>query len=212
MLEEELTATHLSPAQMALQRPLLESMAREFMKFETERRAARPRLVIEQQGELKLATALGEFTLTAKADRIEVRDDGVDILDFKTGQPPSAKAVAAGFYPQLTLTAAIIRHGGFAGIDSGKPVSELLYVQVTPDKTATRNAVPKGEIATDLAEKALDGLRRRLDEYTNPDKPYLSWTAPQYQKVRGGDYDHLARLYEWSVLGDEETSDEEVSE
>ncbi|MGN6209176.1 double-strand break repair protein AddB [Asticcacaulis sp.] len=212
MLEEELTATHLSPAQMALQKPLLPGMAQEFVAFETARRATRPRLVIEQQGELKLATALGEFTLTAKADRIEVRDDGVDILDFKTGQPPSAKAVAAGFYPQLTLTATIIRHGGFAGIAQEKPVGELLYVQVTPDRTTTRNAVPKGEIATDLAEKALDGLRRRLDDYADPGKPYLSWTAPQYQKVRGGDYDHLARLYEWSVLGDEETSDEEVSE
>ncbi|MFT4074856.1 MAG: double-strand break repair protein AddB [Asticcacaulis sp.] len=212
MLEEELTETHLSPAQMALQRPLLAGMAREFVAFETERRKDRPRLVIEQQGELKLGTSRGAFSLTAKADRIEVRETGVDILDFKTGQPPSAKAVAAGFYPQLTLTAAILRHGGFAGIEAEKPVGELLYVQVTPDKTATRNAVQKGEIATDLAEKALAGLRQRLEAYADPDKPYLSWTAPQFQKVRGGDYDHLARLYEWSVLGDEETSEEEVSE
>jgi len=210
MLEEELAETHLSPAQMALQRPLLAGMAREFVAFETKRRAARPRLVIEQQGELKLSTSRGAFNLTAKSDRIEVRDDGVDILDFKTGQPPSARAVAAGFYPQLTLTAAILRHGGFAGIAREKPVGDLLYVQVTPDKTATRNAVQRGENASDLAEKALASFRKRLDDYADPDKPYLSWTAPQFQKVRGGDYDHLARLYEWSVLGDEETPEEEA--
>jgi ATP-dependent helicase/nuclease subunit B len=210
LLEEELAATNLSPAQMALQRPLLAGMAREFVTFETERRAARPRLIIEQQGELKLGTSRGEFSLTAKSDRIEVRDDGVDILDFKTGQPPSAKAVAAGFYPQLTLTAAILRHGGFTGIDSEKPVGDLLYVQVTPDKTATRNAVQKGEIATDLADKALESFRRRLDDYADASKPYLSWTAPQFQKVRGGDYDQLARLYEWSVLGDDESPEEEA--
>ena len=210
MLEEELAEAHLSQAQMAMQRPLLAGMAREFVDFETKRRAARPRLIIEQQGEMKLATSRGDFTLTAKSDRIEVRDDGVDILDFKTGQPPSAKAVAAGFYPQLTLTAAILRHGGFAGIEAERPVGELLYVQVTPDKTAARNAVQKGETAFDLAEKALAGLRRRLDDYADPDKAYLSWTAPQFQKVRGGDYDHLARLYEWSVLGDEEVSEEEA--
>ena len=210
MLEEELAATHLSPAQMALQRPLLAGMAREFVAFETERRAAKPRLIIEQQGELKLQTSRGEFTLTAKSDRIEVRDDGIDILDFKTGLPPSAKQVTAGFYPQLTLTAAILRHGGFAGINGEKPVGELLYVQVSPDKTTPRNAVQKGENATDLADKALAGFRRRLEDYANADKPYLSWTAPQFQKVRGGDYDQLARLYEWSVLGDEETSEEET--
>jgi ATP-dependent helicase/nuclease subunit B len=212
MLEEELTATHLSPAQMALQRPLLSGMAREFVAFETERQAGKPRLVIEQQGELKLETSRGDFTLTAKSDRIEVRDESIDILDFKTGLPPSAKAVAAGFYPQLTLTAAILRHGGFAGINGRKPVGELLYIQVAPDRTTARNAVQKGENATDLADKALAGFRRRLEEYANPDKPYLSWTAPQFQKVRGGDYDHLARLYEWSVLGDEETSEEEAPE
>jgi ATP-dependent helicase/nuclease subunit B len=70
--------------------------------------------------------------------------------------------------------------------------------------------VQKGENATDLAEKALESFRRRLDDYADADKPYLSWTAPQFQKVRGGDYDQLARLYEWSVLGDEETSEEET--
>ena len=210
MLEEELAATNLSPAQMALQRPLLAGMAREFVVFETERRAAKPRLIIEQQGELKLATSRGEFTLTAKSDRIEVREDGVDILDFKTGLPPSVKQVTAGFYPQLTLTAAILRHGGFAGIDGKKPVGELLYIQVTPDKTYPRNAVQKGENATDLSDKALAGFRKRLEDYADPDKAYLSWTAPQFQKVRGGDYDQLARLYEWSVLGDEETSEEET--
>ncbi|WP_369794547.1 PD-(D/E)XK nuclease family protein [Asticcacaulis sp. AC466] len=209
LLEDELLATNLSPAQMALQRPLLEGMAREFVTFETERRAGRPSLLIEQSGELRLDTSRGDFILTAKSDRIEVRDDAVDILDFKTGLPPSAKQVAAGFYPQLTLTAAILRHGGFSGIGD-KLIGDLIYVRVAPDGTTQRSAIQKGETAFDLAEKALAGFRRRLDDYADPDKPYLSWTAPQFLKIRGGDYDQLARLYEWNVLGDDEAAEEEV--
>ena len=209
MLEEELAATHLSPAQMALQRPLLPDLAREFVAFETERRAAKPRLRIEERGELVMATVGGDFTLIAKSDRIEVREGSVDILDFKTGQPPSAKQVTAGFYPQLTLTAAILRHGGFVGIDGDKPIGDLIYVRVSPDSTTEKSAVQKGENANDLAEAALASLKRRLNDYAEPSKPYLSWTAPQFLKVRGGDYDQLARLYEWSVLGDDESSEAE---
>lgn len=203
LLEEELAATRFSPAQMALQRPLLPGMAQAFVDFEAVRRSQGPRLVIEHRGEMKVAG----ITLVAKADRMEVREDGIDILDFKTGQAPTAKAVAAGFYPQLTLTAAIVKHGGFAGIPADRPLGELIYVRIAPDTARPQTAVERGAIANDLADAALDSLRRRLFAYQDAGKGYLSWTAPQFLKTRSGDYDQLARLYEWYVLGSEETED-----
>ncbi len=213
MLEQELAATHLSPAQMGLQRPLLADMAREFVAFEGVRRADKPRLVIEERGELTLNTAHGDFTLIAKADRIEVREDTVDVLDFKTGLPPSVKQVVAGFYPQLTLTAAMIRMGAFAGITTqDKALGDLVYVRVGTDATVEKIIRDKsGQTTDDLADAAILSLKRRIEDYGKAHKPYLSWTAPQFLKVRGGDYDQLARLYEWNVLGDEETPDEEAS-
>jgi ATP-dependent helicase/nuclease subunit B len=57
----------------------------------------------------------GPFTLTAKADRIELDAQGAAVIDFKTGSTPSAKQVAQGFAPQLTLTGAILANGGFPG-------------------------------------------------------------------------------------------------
>ena len=204
LLEEELAKTHLSPSQLALQKPLLPDMAENFVAFESERRANRPRLRIEERGELTFATALGDFTLVAKADRIEIRDDAIDILDFKTGLPASAKQVMAGFYPQLTLTAAIIKAGGFTDI-GGKPIGDLVYVRVAPDATTEKPIRDKdGATSDDLADAALASLKRRLEDYASPTKGYLSWTAPQFLKTRGGDYDQLARLYEWYVLGDDE--------
>jgi len=53
------------------------------------------------------------------------------------------------------------------------------------------------------AEKALNGLRRRIARFSDVETPYPSWAAPQFLKERGGDYDHLARVWEWLVIGDE---------
>ena len=36
---------------------------------------------------------------------------------------------------------------------------------------------------------------------------YRSWIAPQFLKTRGGDYDQLARLYEWHVLGEDDAGE-----
>ena len=71
--------------------------------------------------------------LSARADRIERRDDGsYAILDYKTGQPPTGKQVRMGLSPQLTLEAAILREGGFDE-HSGRraSVSELVYVRLS---------------------------------------------------------------------------------
>ncbi len=212
LLEQELAATHLSPAQMALQRPLLPGMAQAFVDFEADRRAARPRLMIEQDGQLTFTTGRGDFTVTARADRLEIREDGADIIDFKTGGYASVKQVLAGFYPQLTLTAAILKRGGFAGIASGTPVGDMIYVRVSPDKTAPRKVADKAVSNDDLAEIALARLKARIVAFDDPKRGYKSWTAPQFLKGRGGDYDQLARLYEWYVLGDDEAAETEEAE
>ncbi|MGZ3306361.1 MAG: double-strand break repair protein AddB, partial [Asticcacaulis sp.] len=180
LLEQELAATHLSPAQMALQRPLLPGMARAFVDFEAERRMAKPRLRIEQEGRYVFTTGRGDFTLKARADRLEVREDGVapagvDIIDFKTGGHASVKQVLAGFYPQLTLTAAILRRGGFEGIDARKPVGEMLYVRLSPDRVLPRPVRDKTMSNDDLAELALARFKTRILDFDKADKPYKSW-------------------------------------
>jgi ATP-dependent helicase/nuclease subunit B len=63
----------------------------------------------------------------------------------------------------------------------------------------------KKDIATpDATDAALLSLQRRLDRYADDRTGYPSWAAPQFMAQRGGDYDQLARLYEWHVLGDDD--------
>ena len=107
-----------------------------------------------------------------------------------------------GFAPQLTLTAAILHGGGFAEVGAAPP-GELLYVRLTGRNSQPEpKPVAAGGESLDWALIALDGLQRRVASFQSADTAYLSWVAPQFIRERGGDYDHLARVWEWHVIGD----------
>jgi ATP-dependent helicase/nuclease subunit B len=168
------------------------------------RRRARAELVIEQAGAFRFDAPAGPFTVTAKADRIELHDGVADVLDFKTGSPPSAKQVQSGLAPQLTITAAILRAGGFADIGPVEP-GELVYVRVSGGRIPGREEVRAGPPESiDFAAKALAGLKTRVAAFDVETTPYVSWATPQFIGRHGGDYDHLARYWEWGVIGGDE--------
>ena len=176
--------------------------------FETRRRPG-ARLLVEQTGRLEFLVDGRPFVVTAKADRIEHRGAAADILDFKTGLPPSRRQVESGLSPQLTLTAAILHGGGFAEAAGASP-GELVYVAVSGGRTPGREEIrAKPGESLELALAAFEGLRRRVAHFDQEATAYVSWAAPQFIDQRGGDYDHLARLWEWHVIGE---SDDEGAE
>ncbi|MEQ7153887.1 double-strand break repair protein AddB [Brevundimonas aurifodinae] len=204
LLHEELTAHGFEDAAMARETPLARNCARWLTGFETRRRARGIEIRVEEEVALTFAAPVGPFTVTAKADRIELSATGAAILDFKTGAAPTAKQVKAGFAPQLTLTGAILAEAGLK--DTG-PVTpeELTYVRVVGRKVAGEVATRgEGAEAEALSEAALAGLKARVARFDDPMTPYLSWVAPQFMGTFGGNYDRLARVWEWSVIGGEE--------
>ena len=83
----------------------------------SERRPDIRRMVAEIGGKIEIPLPDGVFTLSGIADRIERHADGrYVILDYKTGSARTEKQVRTGLAPQLTLEAAILRHGGFPNI------------------------------------------------------------------------------------------------
>jgi ATP-dependent helicase/nuclease subunit B len=79
--------------------------------------AGRKPLKAEITGEAPLAG----ITVHGRVDRIDrLPDGGLAIVDYKTGKPPSQKAVEEGFALQLGLLGLIGRAGGFEGV-SGEP-------------------------------------------------------------------------------------------
>jgi len=202
---EALQAAGMPHEALARERPLAREAAAWVAGLETRRRADGRAIHVEKTGELVLEVAGRPFKLSAKADRIEADPQGYGhVLDYKTGRAPSQKVVDSGFSPQLTLTAAILAHGGFADIGRLKP-GELTYLEITGRKPAGREEVraTAGEASLEAAEKALHGLRMLIGRYWAPDQPFTSRTAPQFVHQYASDYDHLARVFEWSTSGEE---------
>jgi ATP-dependent helicase/nuclease subunit B len=207
LLHEELTAHGFEDAAMARETPLARNCARWLAGFEIRRRARGIEIRVEEEVALTFPAPFAPFTVTAKADRIELSATGAGILDFKTGAAPTAKQVRAGFSPQLTLTGAILAE---AGLKDRGPVApeELTYVRVVGRKVAGEVAVRgEGAEAQALSDAALEGLKKRVARFDDPTTPYHSWVAPQFMGTFGGNYDRLARVWEWSVIGGEEGSE-----
>jgi ATP-dependent helicase/nuclease subunit B len=171
--------------------------------WEAERRAAVASLKAEIRGSIDVALGESNFKLRGVADRIERRPDGrYAILDYKTGSARTEKQVRTGLAPQLTLEAAMLRNGGFADISAGGSVAELAYVQLKGGEPAGElKAIAFKEGTPDMqADRALEKLRGLAQRFEDEATPYRSLVHPMWT-THYGDYDHLARVKEWSSSG-----------
>jgi ATP-dependent helicase/nuclease subunit B len=180
-------------AALALWRPRFQGAAKGFVAFERERRAGIAKSHLEIRGRLEI----GDFTLTGVADRIDVLNDGgAAILDYKSGTPPSNRQVEELLSPQLPLEAAMLAQDGF-GIGA-RTAEDLIYLSLASEKQA-RN--PRHiEDAAVLASEAVAQLARRIAWFKEPETAYRPRVRP-FRADIAGDYDHLARVKEWSPSG-----------
>jgi ATP-dependent helicase/nuclease subunit B len=184
--------------------PRFERIARWFAVWEAQRRLGLAKVHAEIRGEIEIATGGRPLKLSARADRIEQRLDGsYAIVDFKTGKTASEKQVRSGLSPQLTLEAAILRRGGFRQIAAPASVAEIVYVALRGGDPAGRHEPIEFKEGTpdQQADRALARLTELAIRFARADEPYRSLVSPLWSG-RYGDYDHLARVREWSAVGD----------
>ena len=186
---------------LSVWRPRFQKAARWFLEFERERAGKIARSALEIRGALTLKAPGGEFILSGVADRIDLMANGkAAILDYKTGQPPSNAQVHELIAPQLPLEGAILAAGGFAGLGALE-TEDLLYLQLGGAEEGGK-ARPISDVP-ELIEKALAQLGARIAWFDDPATAYRSRVRP-FSRASEGDYDHLARVREWSAAGREE--------
>lgn len=185
--------------------PRFEKIAVEFVRQENEwRQEAKPHRT-EISGRWQFDVATGPFTLTGKADRIDTfADGGFAIIDYKSGIVPKPSDVRHGLSPQLPLEALMLQQGAFEGL-SGK-VNDLVYWRVTGSgqkPVERRSLIQKDLTLEDMVEAAGQGLAALIEQFDNAATPYISQPRAE-AKPKYSDYDHLARVKEWGLAGDEE--------
>jgi len=84
---------------------------------------------LETYGSWQVPLDKEHFELTCIADRLDVYTDGIEIIDYKTGQVPNKNSVKLGLEPQLPLEALMLKAGAFSGI-SVQTVKALSYWQL----------------------------------------------------------------------------------
>jgi ATP-dependent helicase/nuclease subunit B len=186
--------------------PRFERIARWFANWEIERRAAIAKIDAEITGTYEIPLEKGSFRLRGRADRIELSNAGhYTIFDYKTGSARTEPQVRTGLAPQLTLEAAILRRGGFEGIPANSTVADVAYVLVKggePPGDSKFISFKDGN-ADFQADRALEKLTELAKRFEDEDTPYRSLVHPMWA-TQYGDYDHLARVLEWTSAGEED--------
>ena len=190
------------PAFLALRWPRIVEGLAAFLAFDAERREGARTILVEKTGRLEIPLSDGSrFRLTARADRIELlHGGGAAVIDYKTGAPPGVAEVEVGFAPQLTLEAAMVSRGAFAEIQGEEAVSAIYLKLGGADGGFARELKFKDRDFKEVVERHFSGLELLLEQFAKRSTPYLSRPHPKYAG-RGADYDHLARVKEWSATG-----------
>lgn len=195
-------------------RPRFSAVGKAFINWERERARHIRRSRTEAPASMELGVA--DMRLTGIADRLDTLTDGsVEIIDYKTGSSPSVKEARVLLDPQLALEAAALKAGAFKDVPPSHPQS-LTYVRLKPGsrfKSETVNnegsKAKETRSADQLADESLAELRKLLSALLAGKHGFASRLIVQKERDYGGEYDHLARVAEWSTAdSDEEDGDE----
>jgi ATP-dependent helicase/nuclease subunit B len=188
------------PRVAAFWMPRFERFAHWFANTEAGRRSGTERVLAEISGAEVLSVVGQPFTLTARADRIDIAKDGLIITDYKTGQAPSDSRVLVGTAPQLSLEAAIALAGGFANVPQ-RNVRTLSYIRVTGGEPPGETRIIKTTDVASLAASVRGGLIRLINEFDQSQTPYRALRRADFaDHYRYDGFAHLARVAEWSGI------------
>ncbi len=158
------------------------------------------RFVASAEGKGEIAIA--GVTLRGRYDRVDrLADGGLAIIDYKTGKPPSATAVRAGYSLQLGLLGLIAERGGFADVAGktqafeywslGKKRDAFGYVESPVDRDGKRDKIPTAEFTATAAHN----FTEVAGTWLTGSAAFTAKLVPEYAPY--AEYDQLMRRDEW---------------
>jgi len=119
-----------------------------------------------------------------------------------TCSPPAKAQAHTLVAPQLALEGALLIRGAFKAVGRRQP-AELAFVRLKANGEVIEESIlehnKKKREAVELSEVAWRKLEDLLHHYAERSNGYLSRALPFREGEVEGDYDHLARVLEWSA-------------
>lgn len=210
--EKKFAEAEVHPLFKGLWQPrLIAAMERFEQWIDDTAREGREVVITETRGTMEVKGV----EVSGRADRIDRLPDGrLVVVDYKTGGPPSAAQVEAGYALQMGVLGLIARDGAFAkGKLSGevaayeywslaKQDGEFGYVY-EPIKTGNRKT---GLTPEEFLPEHQRFLHEAIDRFILGDDPFTAKENPDYPGY--SDYDQLMRLEEWKIRLSEAGSDD----
>ena len=170
------------------------SIAQSFISAQESRQDNIKETFCEIKGSLSFDAPFAPFELYAIADRIDVlKDNSLEIIDYKTGSIPTKKDVLAGFSPQLPLEVVIAKNRGFKDIAT-TTVSNVIFWEL---KGRDKSKISSYAEVINQADEALTSFKAIISVFDDENTCYLARPHPSYAP-KYSDYQHLARVKEWA--------------
>jgi ATP-dependent helicase/nuclease subunit B len=206
LAREEFDKENIEGDVRALWEPRLYQLADWLVKKEAQWREVWKPYQQEISGEMVFETKEKPFTLTGKADRIDLSRDGesVAIIDYKSGGSFTMAGMLDGRHPQLPLEALMIENAAFENVRSLE-TGNLSYWILKGGKEPGIAVEVAGDKLQASIENAKEGFRRLIEIFDCEETPYYSIPNPDRIPAYN-DYEYLARIKEWSLsneAGDE---------
>ncbi len=155
----------------------------------------------EINGKMQTKLANGNIiTLKCRADRIEIAQEKIRIIDYKTSSeyPNIEEQALTGMLPQMPLQGLIAKSGGFCGIDG--MAEALIYWFIGTDRNGNLLISERNVFNTISLEEGLaiceESYIKLLNTFFANQNAFLSAPNPK-MSPKYNDYEHLARNKEF---------------
>lgn len=149
-------------------------------------------IVTEIPGSFILKHQGVEIEIKGRSDRINIYPNQLEIIDYKTGQVPTQKAVELNQAPQLSLEAALYYQGSYQKLLPNKGIKKVSYWKLSgkekPVEIIDIKVDPK-----QLSDSVISALKNEVENYYIKGLPFSSSPSDDYL-----DYYTLTRFQSWS--------------
>ena len=176
-----------------------ESVAKWFIDYEKGIKDSTLKSFQEEEGKFNITP---DFTITAKADRIDIlKDNSAIVFDYKTGTVPKDQEVLSGYAPQLPIEALIFKNKGFKNINGNYDLKGVRYIKFTGSQNGNISGEKLDDSIDEIIEKTIKNLKETIQKFSLSTTPYLSRPNPNtvnHSIENYSEYSHLARVKEWN--------------